>query len=889
MSAPREVWGRIRAAGARLLGLLHRESDDRAMQEEMEFHLDQLAESYRRAGFTPAEAIRRARIEFGGVALHQEAARESLRSRILEDLGRDLRYGARSLRRHPGFSVAAILTVGMGIAAAVTVFTIVDSIYLRPLPLPGSSRLVEIGFRAPNGRLVWPGAAAANLLRARGTTFDAVASHDSREVLYVQGHGTASQRFGAFVSPEYFPLLGVKPYLGRFFLPSEDSVPDRDAVAVLSYDLWRSQFAADSSVLGQRIKVRSRDAVVVGVAPPGFSGLSVGGAPNELWMPTMMLGIMGQSCLGRPGCRETAILARLAPAATLPDASRQVSALGRELGTLAYDHDTLPRTAVGPIRGMADDQRSTYASLPPLLGAIALLLIVIACVNVAGLLVTRGLSRTGEVSLRFSLGASRGRIVRQLLAENLLIGVAGGFIGVFLSVGTARTLMGFFAVDSEAFPHFFFLSLDFRVVAFAACVSILAVAVFGVLPALATSRQGLLQQTGTFRVTGRGAGRLALMGAQVALSCALLTGAGLMAHSFEQLRNRQRFDTDHVALMRLRPAMLNYEPVRAQAYLRAVLARINELPGVTGVAYGRGIGYLWTEGPQSMALGHSAADTVGIVYPRFVSPGFLGTLGIPLLAGREFTSADSVGAPLVAVVTESAARKLSAAGGVLDQTMVLGGKQFRIVGIAPDFVVHPIHDAIPSLVLVPFWEMAFQQEVDVRLAIRVRSDPVAALPSLRRAANAADPAVPVTEMMPMASQVDLQYSPVHLGTVVLGGAAALALLLTGLGLYGVIAYLVARRTREIGLRIALGARSAEVVGLMVRQGAVPTVVGVAAGVLIAIAAGRLLATFLIGVEPLDPVAYGAAVGAVVLVAGLATYLPASRAARVDPMTALRVE
>lgn len=879
---------RLRAAFTRILGLFHAGRDDRAMEEEMRFHLDQLAASFRRRGYPPHEAERRARLEFGGVAEHQEAARDSLRNRLLEDLGRDLHYGARSLRRHAGFSLAAILTIAMGIAATVTVFTIVDSIYLRPLPLPQSTRFVEVAIRTPTGRLLWPGTAAVGLLGTRAGSFDLVAAHDSREVLYVEGHGTASQRFGAFVTPSYFTLLGVHPYLGRFFLPAEDSVPDRDAVAVLGYDLWRTQFGSDSSVLGRQIRVRNRAVAVVGIAPPGFHGISVGGAPNELWLPTMMLGIVGQTCVGRPGCREAAILARLAPHALLADADLQVGALGHELGMLAYGHDTVPRTAVMPIRGMAHDQRSTYASLPPLLGSIAMLLIVIACVNVAGLLVTRGLSRTGEVSLRVSLGASRGRLVRQLLAENLLVGVTGGAIGVLLSLGATRVLMGFFTVDSEAFPHFFFLSLDARVLAFAALTSVLTVALFGVFPALTTSRLAL-PRTGSSRVTASAGGRLVLMGAQVALSIALLTGAGLMARSFDQLRYRQRFDAGHVALLRMRPAMLNYDPRRAQAFLRAALARIDGLPDVTGVAYGRGIGYLWTEGPQSMPLGRTAADTVSQVYPRFVSPAFLRVLGIPLLAGREFNAGDTAGAPLVAIVTESAARKLTPSGDVLDQTMTLGGKTFRIVGVAPDFVVHAIHDEFPSLVLVPFWEMAFQQEVDVRLAVRVRGDPAAALPELRRAVNAADPAVPVTELMPLASQVDLQYASVHLGMMVLVAAAAAALLLTGLGLYGVIAYLVSRRSREIGLRIALGARPGEVVALMLRQGVGPTVAGGSVGLVIAVLAGRFLAAFLIGVEPIDPVSCVAAVTAVGGVAALATYLPSRRAAVVDPMTALRVE
>ena len=883
------VAARVRAVMSRLAGLVRRADDERAMREEMQFHLDQLTRRHITAGLPPDEAQRRARLEFGGLVGHEEAARDALRSRFVEDLIRDLFYGWRSLRRHPAFALTAVWTIGLGIGAAVTVFTIVDSIFLRPLPVPGARRLVTISFRRPNGREEWLGSHGASLIRARATAFDAVVAHDSREVLLVSAHGVASERFGAFVSPNYFDVLGVRPYRGRFFFASEDSVPDRDAVAVLGYDLWRTQFGADPAAVGEHMQVRGHDVTIVGVAPPGFIGISVGGAPNDVWLPTMMLGVTDDACIGQIGCRDAAALARLAPGATLSQAVTQLRAMSRELNAMAFERDTLPRLAIAPLRGMATDQRSDYAALAPLLGGIALLLVVIACANVGGLLVTRGLSRAPEVALRFSLGADRGRVIRQLVTENLLIGGAGGALGILLSVGSVRALMGFFTKDSEGFPHFFYLSLDGRVLLFTVAASLATVALFGVLPAVTTSRVALARHAAQSRIAGRGRGRLVLMGAQVALSLTLLVGAALMARSFLALMHRQRFDVSHVALIRLRPEQVHYDPARAQRFLRAVVSRIEGMPDVTGVAFGRGIGFLWDEGPITMPVGRTPSDTALTAYTRFVSPRFLATLRIPLLRGREFTSDDDAGAPRVTIVSESVARELWPDGSALDHTVVLGGKAFRVVGVAADFAVHPITSPAPPIVLVPFWQNAFQPEVDARLAVRVRGDPAAALAGFRRAINEIDPVVPVTELMPLTDQVRANYTAVHLGAVVLLVAAGVALFLTGLGLYGVIAYIVERRTREIGVRIAIGATSFTIVALMLRQGLTATLVGGAAGIAIAALSTRLLAAYLVGIEPGDRVAFIAAALGVTAVALFATYLPARRAARVDPMMALRVE
>ncbi|HET9707018.1 MAG TPA: ADOP family duplicated permease [Gemmatimonadales bacterium] len=880
---------RLRAALSRLVGLTRRSADEHAMREEMQFHVDQLTERHIRAGMSPEHARRRARIEFGSVAGHEEAARDVLRSRFVEDLIRDLHYGWRSLRRHPGFALTTVLTIALGIAATVTVFTIVDSIFLRPLPVPHAERLVSISFRRPSGREVWIGTSGTALLRARAPALDAVAAHDSREVLLVAARGAATEQFGAFVSPDYFAVLGVRPQLGRFFLPAEDSVPDRDAVAVLGYDLWRTRFAADPSVLGEHIQVRGRDVVVVGVAPPGFIGISIGGAPNDLWLPTMMLGVMGTTCVGRPGCHEATVLARLAPHATIAQARLQVQALSPALGLMAFGHDTTPRVTLAPLRGMATDQRTDYVALAPLLAGIALLLIVISCANVAELLVTRGLSRSPEVALRYSLGADAARVIRQLVTENLLLGGTGGVLGVLLSIGAVRALMGFFAEDSEGFPHFFYLSLDARVLLFALGASLAAVALFGVLPAVTTSRAALARHAAESRIAGRGRGRLALMGAQVALSLTLLVGAALMARSFLTLMHRQQFDVSHMALIRLRPEQIHYEPPRAQRFLHQVVARLAGMPDVTGVAFGRGRGFLWDEGPTQLPLGRSAADTALLAYARFVSPGFLATLRIPLLAGREFVESDDTKAPLVTIVTESVARTLWPGETPLGRTIVLGGKTFRIVGVTADFAVHPITTPAPPVVLVPFWQNAFEPEVDARLAVRVRGDPATALPRLRQAITATDPAVPIAELMTLASQVDANNTAVHLGAVVLLVAALVALFLTGLGLYGVISYLVERRTREIGVRIAIGATPARIVGLVVRHGLAATLAGGATGLVCAALGARFLTAYLIGVQPGDRIAFAAALLAVTAVTCVASYLPARRAAGIDPMSALRVE
>ncbi len=881
---------RLRAFAARLLGLGSRSQDERAMDAEMAFHLEEATQRHLRRGMAPEEARRLALLDFGGVARQREDARDALRNRWIEDLLRDLRYGLRGLRRHPAFAITAVLTAGLGIAAAVTVFTIVDAIYLRPLPVPDAGRLVHVRLIAPRGHggTMSLGEAGAALLRGRAGAFDAVVTQSSG-VVNVTAKGSSTERFAEFVSPGYFQLFHVAPALGRFFTAGENAVPDRDRVAVIGDDLWRTQLGSDPHVIGSRILVRGRELTVIGVAPPGFVGISVGGMPYQVWLPTMLLGTMGfETCVGQPRCGESDVLARLAPGSSLSQARAQVHALAPALAELAQRTDVTPVDVVQPLRGMDTGERRQYQGFAWILSGIAALLAIIACANLAGLLVTRGSTRTGEIALRFSLGAGRGRLVRQLLAENLAVGVAGGVLGVALSVASTRTLMGFFATDSEGFPHYFYLGLHPLILGFAVAATAGAVLLFGLLPALTTSRAAL---AGTVRgaAIGRARGRLVLNGLQVALSVTLLGAAGLLVRSARGLVTAQHFDAAHVALVRLRPQMIGYDSSRAQAYLRLVLARLSENRDVVDVAFARGRGFVWETGAEDRPLGRTVSDTQLVANVHPVSPGFFVAMRIPLVSGRDFTPGDNGASQRVVVLTRRLAAKLFPHEVALDREVFIGGQPLRVVGIAEDYVPHAIAEAAPMVALVPFWQNVLGPETDARLAVRVRGDPVAALPGLRRTISAVDPAVPVTELMSMQDQVNEQFAPVRLGAAVTMGAALAALFLTGIGLYGVIAFSVQRRTREFGVRIAMGATGSQLVGIVLRQCLGVALAGALAGAVLGLALSRLLNGFLVGVEPRDGVTMLAAVGSAVLMALLSTLVPARRAARVHPMEALRAD
>ncbi|HKG91423.1 MAG TPA: ADOP family duplicated permease [Gemmatimonadaceae bacterium] len=817
-----------------------------------------------------------------------------------EQLVQDVRHAVRTFRRGPGFAAAAVVTLGLGLAAVVTVVSFVDTVFLRPLPVATADRLVRVHFvhqrGAGEGVL---GFAASRYLRAQARSFDLVAAHYSTAPLYVGIGGESREVQGAVVSAEYFPMLGLTPRLGRFFLAGEDSVPDRDAVAVISHAMWSARFGGDPRVLGRRITINQRAFEIIGVAPAGFDGVLPGAAANEIWIPTAMLRLGYRWCdalSSQPPCAVTEVLARLAPGATLARARAEVAGMTPRLIALSDPTDSLRTAVAAPATGVRPADRDAFRGVAQLLAAIAATLLAVACTNVSGLLLARGIARGREIALRSALGAGRGRLVRQLLAESAVLALAGGALGVGLSCLATPLLVRLFDAGGEGYAHFSDTGPGWRVLAAAAGVLGLTVLAFGLLPALYASRADGAELVRQGAGGGRGARsrlRGALVSTQVALSLALLVGAGLLLRSFSRATGWQQLDGRRVALLRLRPRLVGYEPARAQAFVRDAVARLREMPAVEAVAYARGVGLVWgSTGNRSVArpgdAPHAPGEAPRVEYHE-ISPGFFSALRVPLLAGREFTDRDSAGAPRVAVVNATLASRLWPEGPAVGRTIRLDSVTLQVVGVVRDYRLHTATEPAPTMAFVPFWQHSFEPQVDARLAVRVRGDPGAALPALRRAIADVDPAVPVTEAVPMVTQVGAAYASVRLGGAVLAAAATLALILSGIGLYGVVAFVVARQTREIGIRMAIGARPAQVARHFLREGLRAATIGGAAGLALALLAGRLLGTWLVGVSPADVAVLAAASGSVAAVALIASYIPSRRAARVDPVAALRSE
>lgn len=809
---------------------------------------------------------------------------------MIHGLKQDARLALRSLRLHKSFAVATVATLGLVIAAAVTAFSFADAIFLRPLPAPAARRLVHVYLPMSNGRLRYVGNAGASLLRGQHQIFDHVAAEQCCWVKFVREGGALDQRYVAFASAEFFPLLGISPALGRFFRADETSSPGEDPVAILSYDLWQRAFGRDPNVLGRHIGIAELDFTIVGVAPPGFDGIAVGRAPSEIWLPSTMASAVGIGCTPAVPCDDSDVLARLAPGVTIARATAALGRFGRALSRLSIGDDSLRRPVVMRASGALVATQRQYSPLARLLGGIAALLMVIACANLSGLLVVRGVTRGREIALRRALGARRLRVVQQLLVESGALAVIGAALGLVLSIWTSRGLMGFFVVDSEGFENYFPIGLDARVLWFALAVALLSTLAFGLLPALLTARAEPAEvlKSGTAG-SGRTRPRLELVAIQVALTSALVSGAVLLARSFTHLLHAQQFDAEHVALVRVRPAAAQRDTAQSARYLRAVADRIAAIPGVRDVAFARGVGFVWGSSPVEIHVGSAPADSAAPAEAHFVSPGFFHTLRIPVQEGREFTGADGGNAPLVAVVSESLAHLLSPTADILGHTMYASGKGFRVVGIVPDYQVRMAGDRTAPMAFFSFWQQALGAEKDARFAVRVEGDPSRILGTLRTVVRAVDPGVPVAEIMTLENQIDASYPQIRLGQTVLFAAGGLALLLSAIGLYGVIAFLVTRRTREIGVRIALGAIPSRVAARLVGQGMLAVGAGVAIGLAGAWMLSELLSAWLVGVSPHDAWAFGSAAALVAAFSLVACAIPAQRAARIDPATALRAE
>ncbi|HET6765411.1 MAG TPA: ABC transporter permease [Longimicrobiaceae bacterium] len=806
----------------------------------------------------------------------------------MDTLLQDLRYAFRTLARAPGFALVAVLTLGLGIGANTALFSLVDAAFLRPLPgVENGGELAWLTQTWPDGH---PGRMSyldLQQYRARVGAFSGIAGYASLPMAL--GGGAAPERVdGQVVTGDFFPVLGTRPALGRFFGPDEDTRPGEHPVAVISHALWTRRFAADPSVVGRRLVIAGHEFAVVGVAPRGFVGPELSERRVDVWVPASMSAWAApgwEGMLTRPEQTVFSAVGRLRAGASPGVASVQARAVAAGLRAEG-PADAHVSAAVTRMRGGAVLERAGEAISLVVIGqGITGIVLLIACANVASLLLGRAAARRREIAVRLALGAGRRRLVRQLLTEGAVLAVAGAAVGIWMALAGTRSLLAFLQVPLPLEP-----AADGWVLAGTALVALGATLAFALVPALHASRrdvQGSLKGEAPGPGEGRARGRLqgGFAAAQVALSLVLLTSAGLLLRSLGKAGDVDLgFATrEQVVTLGFDPATQGYAEERAQTFGAELLRRARGVPGVDAAA-------LATTVPLSgtlMRMPYSATGDGGTgAFTTFATPGYFATLGVPVVRGRDLAPGDVAGAPRVMVVNETMARRFWPGQDALGQTLRVqaGDAPITVVGIARDSRFEDLSAEVAPMLVMPLAQA--EMRLPLHLLARARR-PADAAAALRREAAALDAGMALEGPVTLSGIIHEQLAPRRAGGMLVTLFGALALLLSTVGAYAVVAGAVARRIPEVGVRMALGARGRDVLALFAGQGARMVGVGLAAGLVLSLGAARLLSGYLLGVGPADLPAFA---GGAVLLTGatlLATWLPARRATRVDPMVALR--
>ncbi len=799
----------------------------------------------------------------------------------------DLRYAARTLRKSPVFTAVAFLTLALGIGANSAIFSLIDALLLRPLPFPQPDRLMLVWEDTSMFGLKDSPVALGNYTdwRAQNHVFQQMGATEQSS-FRLTGGGEPIQVQGGLVTGSLFATLGVRPALGRLFREDEDQ-PGAARVAILSDGLWRRRFGGDPGMVGRTANINEEKYEIVGVMPPGFRFPD---ADNDLWAPAGT--VHGPGDFANRGRHNWMVAARLLPGMGRERANEEIHAIALRN---ARDY---PRTNAGVGAFVAPLREHFVGETRPVLtvlaGAVAFVLL-IACANIANLLLARASNRRREVAIRTAIGAGRGQIVRQLLTENLLLAVAGGVGGLALATWSLGFLERLVPRGMAAMTG---LAVDGRVLGFTLLVSLVTGALFGLAPALQNCRVNIhevLKQGGARHGTARGARgvRRALVVSEVALAFVLLVGAALMIQTFSHLRGIDPgFRTKNILTLKTPLSAGKYgDAAKRAAYYDEVARRVTALPGVLSAGFTLGLPLAkkgWVNGFMIEGRAAPAGGQFFNANYRVVTPGYLETMGVPLRAGRYLDPRDNASAPHVALINETMKRKFWPAESPLGKRFQFGSEDpwVTVAGVVGD-VRQAGLDAPPK----PEMYLAAAQEPNAApvLALRTAGDPAKLAAAVRREIRAVDQDQPVTELRTMEEVVDTEVFQRRVQMVLLSLFAVLAVLLASLGIYGVLAYLVAQRTQEIGIRMALGARPADVLFTVAGQGMAWSVIGIALGAVGAFAVSRVLSQLLFGVTATDPATFAAVAALLLLVASLASYIPARRAMKVDPILALREE
>ena len=884
------------------MNIFRRKRFESDMDAELRFHIAAYVDDLFRSGVPREEAVRRARLEFGALEATKDECRQAGGFQRIDELRADLRLTLRTLRQNPGFAAIAILSLALGIGANTAVFSLMDVLLIRPLPVAYPDQLALLRLDADRYSFTYP---LFRQVQDRNAVFSGIFASTYRRVQVPEGADMLLIQ-AVYGSGEYFRTLGIAPVIGRIFGPDDDR-PGGGAdgpVAVISSGLWSRKYGSSPAAIGQTMVVNSVVVTIVGVAPPGFFGTEVGNAP-DIWLPLNLARQTGDNaaCFDNPDCWFLRVIGRLRPDVSWDKAASNLRVISRpSMEATVKPGMRSDRKAKALARIVEfEPGRSGYSGLrmrvkDPLavLMALVALVLLIACANMAGLLTARASARWREVGMRLALGAGRGRLVRQFLTESLVLSAAGSAAGLLFSFWSTRLLIGVLSTADN--PVRLDLRPDWRVALFTTGTAIAAGILFGIWPALRSTRHGvagiLRERAHQLRASHQRSGFARhLLALQTALSVVLLAAAGLFAGTLVRLATlHPGFDPDHLTIVNVlnsRPPVVG--PAAINLFGR-LMERARAIPGVESVTAlstmpltgGGWDDFFAIPGRLDLSEEQRDADinTVGTSFSR--------TMGIPLLEGREFNAGDTAQSEPVILISENAARRWFPNGGAIGARIRAessGPQPRRIVGIVGNSKYLDLREALPNTVYIPYTQTTQKGYVALRTAAPIS----ATYAAFRRILHEEAPAMPIGTIKTMRQQIDESLSTERLMAYISVFVGVLALLLTCVGLYGVLAYNVTRRTGEIGIRMALGAQRPSVIWLVVKEAMAHTLAGLAVGVAAVFATSRVVRSMLYDVQPNDPFTIAAAVLLLIAVCAVAAWLPVRRATRLHPIEALREE
>jgi putative ABC transport system permease protein len=878
----------------RLCGMIFKRRFELDLEEEIHSHLEMQIEENLRRGMTTEEARQAASRKFGGVVQVKEAYRDRLSLPAIETAFQDLRYGLRMLRRNPGFTFVAVLTLALGIGANTAIFSVVNAVLLRSLPYRDPDRLVAASYyRGVAGDYAW--VADFQAWRDQAKAFEQIAAYRTDDT-DLTGNGEPERVTAGTVSASLFTTLGVAPALGRDFTP-EDDTDGSAPVVILSDGLWRRRFGGDPQALGKAVTLRGQSLTVIGIMPPGFR------FPGEveLWAP--LAPILKRQLSQQPSMSRLNVLARLKPGVTQEAARAELSVILEQ----QRQDSTRPYSLVQEVRVVKLSERFIGDVRRPLLvmfGAVAFVLL-IACANVANLLLARSTARQKEMAIRAAVGAGRLRLAQQLLTESLLLSTAGGVAGLLAAKWGVKALV---AVSPSGIARINESGVDGRVFGFTCAVAVLTGLIAGLFPTLQVSKTNVneslkAQSSAMGARSGQDVMRRALpalMIAELAMALVLLVGAGLMTKSFIRLLDVPKgFNPDGLLTLLLRPGYGKYPQGSPQriAYYQEALARAQALPGVESACLTSFLPLtgptvrmiLQIEGRPQFELGKAP-----IVEGNHISPEYFRTMGIPMRAGRPFSAQDGAEAPKVVIINETLARRFFPNENPIGRRLFSAPDQKTIVGVVGDTHHLGLDQEIRPEVYLPYVQRPSDM-MSLRLVVRAipsQNNPTSSSNlsvAIRKQAQAIEPNEPISQVVTMNEQLSDSIAQRRFQMLLLGVFAAVALVIASVGIYGVISYAVSQRTREIGVRMALGAQAGDVLRMVIWRGMSLALVGVALGVAAALALTRVMKNLLFEVSATDPATFALIALLLLSVAFIASYIPARRATKVDPLIALRAE